>query len=198
MCRCAGRNFRPQQRDEAERLVAGEPIYYGLDGQPRNGVPFHAGVLYRLFGLGRGNDQRTLQIAGVEMSAPQPPEPPEPEPEPAPEPEPEPLYEACEVELPVGGSAGDCQEHPDDAGRAIVPHGTCLTDCHAGYERGGGAVECNDGYLRYVNDSSTEWARPKGVNESKAWVGLRLNSTAEPPFCVPPETRAQVRTPTKV
>ena len=42
---------------EAERLVAGEPIYYGLDGQPHTGVPFHAGG-----GVGEGVLGKQTQV----------------------------------------------------------------------------------------------------------------------------------------
>lgn len=184
----SGRNFSPQKLAEVARLISGDPIYYGLDGQPDGGVPFEISELEFHF----QNEEAPVFLGGVMMKPPKPPPDPEPEPEPGPEPEPEPIFASCVFSLDIGGFPGTCEwanSGAFDASIAVVMHGTiCLTDCHPGYTRSGGALHCNDGRIRYVEESLAEIWRPGNATMVAMNLELQHSSTAARPACTPPET----------
>eukprot|EP01043_Picozoa_sp_COSAG02_P068151 COSAG02_NODE_11213_length_1770_cov_0.746260_3_plen_202_part_00 len=103
-----GRSFSPQKSAEVARLVAGDPIYYGLDGQPDAGVPFEISELEQHV----QNENSAVLLGGVMMMVPSEPEP---EPEPGPEPEPEPIYEMCIFSRNVGGWTEELTRSPEVA-----------------------------------------------------------------------------------
>ncbi len=182
-----GRSFSPQKSAEVARLVAGDPIYYGLDGQPDAGVPFEISELEQHV----QNENSAVLLGGVMMMVPSEPEP---EPEPGPEPEPEPVYEMCIFSLDVGGFPGTCEwaDGGADTSLAVVAHGTiCRTDCYDGYVRSGGALHCNDGRLRYVEEKLAEiWLPGNATMETMTTPERQEDSTALRPACTPPEAVA--------